>query len=105
MNEHSEKIQDYIQGHLQGEELSQFEAQLAIDLDLRNMLSLQKEVNAILNNHTISIEIESRRFCNNTFSNFRYTTEEYRATKNDFLWMASALTLMIIVGVVYFTLS
>lgn len=49
MENHSEKIQDYIEGLLAGEELLRFEAQLAIDKELRNMVALQREVYEILN--------------------------------------------------------
>ncbi|TDQ76666.1 tetratricopeptide repeat protein [Sphingobacterium yanglingense] len=49
MENHSEKIQDYIEGLLAGEELLSFEAQLVVDKELRNMVALQREVYDILN--------------------------------------------------------
>lgn len=49
MENHSEKIQDYIEGLLDGEELMRFEARLAVDKELRNMVALQREVYEILN--------------------------------------------------------
>ncbi|MBL1407781.1 tetratricopeptide repeat protein [Sphingobacterium faecale] len=52
MENHSEKIQDYIEGLLEGEELVMFEAQLVVDKELRNMVALQKEVYDILNKRT-----------------------------------------------------
>lgn len=49
MEDHSDKIQDYIEGLLDGEELTLFEARLAMDNELKNMVALQREVYEILN--------------------------------------------------------
>lgn len=49
MENHSEKIQDYIEGLLDGEDLIEFEACLSKDNELRNMVGLQREVHTILN--------------------------------------------------------
>lgn len=49
MEKHSDKIQDYIEGLLDGDELKAFEAQLVIDNELRNLVALQREVHEILN--------------------------------------------------------
>jgi len=72
MENHSEKIQDYIDGYLEGDELIQFEAQLAVDDELRNMCILQKEVHNILNKRVLSKEMELRGNLNSFQNNFRY---------------------------------
>lgn len=45
----SDKIQDYIEGNLKGEELSYFEEQMTQDKELFNLVALQREVHEILN--------------------------------------------------------
>lgn len=68
----SEKIQNYIDGHLEGNDLIQFEAQLAVDIDLRNMLALQKEVQEILNKRVVNKEMELRSTISSVSNNFRH---------------------------------
>lgn len=47
-NNISDKIQDYLDGLLSGEELKAFERQMETDDDLRNLVSLHREVQSIL---------------------------------------------------------
>ena len=60
MENYRDKIQDYIEGILESEELGDFERQLASDSELRNLVSLQREVHEILNKRVHSKEIELR---------------------------------------------
>ncbi len=61
MERNSDKIQRYIKGMLFGDELLQFEAEMAVDDELRNLINLQREVYDILNNRMLTTEMESRR--------------------------------------------
>lgn len=72
MENNSEKIQEYIDGQLNGDDLLQFEAQLAVDEELRNLLALQKEVHDILNQRVVSKEMEERGTLTAAFNNFRH---------------------------------
>lgn len=72
MDNQIEKIQDYIDGQLTGNELLEFEAQLVVDNDLRNLLALQKEVYIILNKRVVHKEIELRATISASSNNFRY---------------------------------
>lgn len=45
----SDRIQDYIEGNLKGEELTYFEEKMMQDKELFNLVSLQREVHEILN--------------------------------------------------------
>ncbi|TJZ60725.1 hypothetical protein FAZ15_12125 [Sphingobacterium olei] len=60
MKTSEEKIQDYIDGLLQGEELLAFEQELATDLQLREQLNLHREVQSILARRMNSGEDELR---------------------------------------------
>ncbi|MCI0921618.1 anti-sigma factor family protein [Sphingobacterium rhinopitheci] len=74
MENHSEKIQEYIDGQLDGDDLLQFEAQLAVDDELRNLLALQKEIHDILSQRVVSKEMEFRGTLTEVANNFRYNT-------------------------------
>jgi hypothetical protein len=60
MKTSEEKIQDYIDGLLKGEELLAFEQELATDLQLREQLNLHRKVQSILARRTNSGEDELR---------------------------------------------
>lgn len=60
MKTSEEKIQDYIDGLLKGEELLAFEQELATDLQLREQLNLHREVQSILARRINSGEDELR---------------------------------------------
>lgn len=77
MENHSERIQNYINGQMVGEELLQFQAQLTIDADLRNMLVLQKEIYEILESRILNEEVEGRCLMNRVSNNFRHETGGY----------------------------
>jgi len=72
MENHSEKIQDYIEGQLVGDELLQFEAQLIVDDELRNLLALQKDVHDILVRRVMSKDMELRGTLSDAENNFRH---------------------------------
>lgn len=52
----ADKIQDYIEGQLQGEELLKFEQLMEKDTDFRNLVHLQSEVHEIINRRLSSNE-------------------------------------------------
>lgn len=59
--EHLEdKIEDYIEGQLQGEELLEFEQHMQQDTDFRNLVHLQCEVHEIINQRLSSSENDLR---------------------------------------------
>jgi len=56
----ADKIQDYIEGQLQGEELLEFEQHMQQDTDFRNLVHLQSEVHEIINRRLSSNEEDLR---------------------------------------------
>ncbi|MCA5006432.1 tetratricopeptide repeat protein [Sphingobacterium bovistauri] len=56
----ADKIQDYIEGHLEGQDLIEFENHLNQDIEFRNLVKLQKEVHGILNKRLTSGESDLR---------------------------------------------
>jgi tetratricopeptide (TPR) repeat protein len=56
----TDRIQDYIDGLLQGEDLAHFENRMVVDEELRNLVRLQKEVHDIINRRLESKEDELR---------------------------------------------
>lgn len=56
----ADKIQDYIEGQLQGEELLEFEQHMNQDTGFRNLVNLQSEVHEIINRRLSSNEEDLR---------------------------------------------
>lgn len=81
MEDHSERIQDYIEGQLIGDDLLWFEAQLIVDDELRNLLALQTEVCEILERRILSPEMEHRATLISSANNFRYSSESKKVFK------------------------
>ncbi len=101
MENHSEKIQDYIEGLLAGEELTSFEAQLVVDKELRNMVSLQREVYDILNKRT-NLQDDSLKLT------LAEVNQRYRSSSNSSKWGVKrwlpivAAACILLVGTLFF---
>lgn len=101
MENHSEKIQDYIEGLLEGDELMRFEAQLAVDIELRNLVALQREVYEILNRRTSSGETSLKQTLAEV--NQRYRSEKRSSVPNIKRWFpAVAAACILLVGSLFF---
>lgn len=100
MENHSEKIQDYIEGLLIGEELSDFEAQMEVDNELRNLVSLQREVYDILNGRVNSEEVAIRQTLSDVNKRYRETPQTNRFIKRWIPVVAAACILL--VGSIFF---
>lgn len=101
MDNHSERIHDYLEGHLAGDDLAQFEERLKIDNDLRNLLALQKEVYEILNKRIVSEEIEFRSNLSTVTNNFRYNTEA-KVINFKKIISCGAVACILIIGALFF---
>lgn len=104
MENQSERIQDYIEGQLEGNDLVQFEAQLAVDDELRNLLALQKEVHDILNRRVMSQEMELRGTIASVANNFRHNPDA-KIINIKRIIMVVVVAFTLIVGSLFFFLS
>lgn len=95
MEDHSEKIQDYIEGLLVGEELSDFEARMKEDKELRNLVSLQREVYEILSGRVNSKEAEIRQTLSDVNKKYQSTPQNKERIKKWFPAVAAACILLI----------
>ena len=103
MEEYSEKIQDYIEGQLVGNDLVQFEAQLAVDAELRNLLALQKEVYEILAKRIVSPEMELRDTFSAAENSLRYgSTSIQQAKIKRFIPYIAAACILFIASLFFF---
>lgn len=101
MENHSEKIQDYIEGLLAGEELMLFEAQLAVDNELRTMVALQREVYEILNKRVHTQEGAVKQTLSEV--NQRYRNQSKTSTPTIKRWLpAVAAACILLVGSLFF---
>ena len=105
MENYSEKIQDYIEGQLEGEDLIQFEAQLLVDDELRNLLSLQKEVHDILSHRVVSKEIELRETLSTVSNNFRHQTAVKVVNFRKWIPILAAACLLVVGALFFFNQS
>lgn len=97
----TDKIQDYIEGNLQGEELQEFETQLANDTEFRNVVALQKEVHAILNKRLNSDEGNLRQTLTEQSNIFR--NQPNVKVRNLKPWYAiAAVACVLIFGTLFF---
>jgi len=101
MEKHSERIQEYIDGQLGGDELRSFEARLAVDVELRSMVALQREVYAILCNdhafHAPKVRMSLKEV------NEQYRMADASPTFNKRKWLPLALLLFVgIMGSLFF---
>lgn len=99
----TERIQDYIEGLLQGKELEDFENQMQQDVDLRNMVNLQREVYQIINQRLNSDEENLRE-------SLFYAENEVRMSKKTLSWrplmaIASAACILLVGYLFFYTSS
>lgn len=99
----TERIQDYIEGLLQGKELEDFENQMQQDVDLRNMVNLQREVYQIINQRLNSDEENLRE-------SLFYAENEVRMSKKTHSWrplmaIASAACILLVGYLFFYTSS
>lgn len=92
----TEKIQDYIEGKLQAEELAEFENYLKQDAELRNLVNLQKEVNDILNRRLTSDEADLRDTLFHAENAVRYPQKSLYQRMKPFVILVSAACVLII---------
>lgn len=100
MENHSEKIQDYIEGLLEGNELTDFEAQMEVDNELRNLVSLQREVYEILNGRLRSEDKLVRQTLSDVNRKYRSKPQAAIITKK--WWSIVAAACVLIVGSLFF---
>lgn len=105
MDNLSDKIQDYIDGQLEGNDLLQFEAQLAVDKDLYNLLTLQKEVHDILEKRVVNKEMELRATINTVSNNFRHNPSTKVVELRKIIYYAVAVCALIVGSVFFFNRS
>lgn len=102
MEDHSEKIQDYIEGQLTGDDLLRFEAQLIVDGELRNLLALQTEVYEVLEKRIVSPEMELRATLISSANNFRYSSEPRKVFKFKRLISILVAASILLIGSLFF---
>lgn len=102
MENHSEKIQDYIEGLLEGEELTSFEAQLGVDKELRTMVGLQREVYDILNRRAHQPEGSLRLTLEEVNRHYRSTSHSSKRRLTKWLSISAAACLLVVGSLFFF---
>lgn len=97
----TDKIQDYIDGLLQGEDLAHFESQMAVDDELRNLVSLHKEVHTIINRRLDSKEDELRSNLANARAHVSTAPKSNKIFKL-YMPIAAAACLLVFFSIFYF---
>lgn len=101
MDNLTDKIQDYIDGLLEGAELTQFEQRMEHDEELRDLVALQKEVYAIINQRVAGGEGKLREKLAYARTNMATGTESNKVFKL-YVPIAAAACLLFIFGLFLF---
>lgn len=102
MENNTDKIQDYIDGLLEGEELVHFESRMAVDDELRSLVALQKEVHEIINSRMDSNESELRSNLANARANISVIQNPRNKVFKIYIPIAAAVCLLVFFGLFLF---
>ncbi|NGM72655.1 tetratricopeptide repeat protein [Sphingobacterium sp. SGL-16] len=91
----ADKIQDYIEGQLQGEELQEFETHMEQDTDFRNLVLLQTEVHDIINKRLNSNESDLRESLFHAETEYRYPKQTLFQRIKPIVTIASAACVLL----------
>ena len=96
-----DKIQDYIEGQLQGQELIDFENHLQKDNEFRNIVNLQREVHEIIHRRLTSNEDDLRATLFHAENEIRQPHQTFLYRIKPFMAIASAACILL-VGYLFF---
>ena len=92
----ADKIQEYIEGQLRGDDLAEFEKQLHQDKDFKNLVNLHREVHEILNRRLVSNEGDLRNSLLHAESVIRNPQKSLYQKLKPFMFIASAACVLLV---------